>query len=566
MGTIRWRTRRPSNCMKGTINGNHGGCSLRRRRELRYFIPCALFMGCSFAVAQELKVPDRLWECESRENRTCGTWTFSGTEGTGQWQNGAVADLHIQQFDSAWIIIRRSDAAGTSRGLTGIYAGKINGDRIEGTVKWTWVGHWNRQINGTWYATFTEPSPPASGTGAPPIMPQPAPQPELMPHAATRPSIAIPRQGEDQHQATISINLTRPWTDTGLYLKKGQLITVGASGIMNWYTGSCGGKCLSTPAGIPCPDGGAKRLGLTCLSLIGRVGQDGRPFDVGEALTFTAPTPGEFLLGVNDDYLPDNTGSWTAIVSSPAGFAREPRSTAADRGGAGVESEAGCRADQDLTVRAEDAETRGEQAFKSRDYLAAGCWWQIAAEKGNAEAQFFLGIWYEYGQGGIKSHEEAMRWLRDSAIGGEIRARDYLVCTSAAVRDAMDDLLVESARDPEVIAIEIVGLIANLVETEKDAVIVDMSPGDFSSEIKFSCTAIIHARREVKRLVPDSDGIETIIPEILGSMIPIRQTFNITRVANNGTYTVTVPYIGSLGNATIWLTRTYSRTVLGPVW
>jgi hypothetical protein len=124
----------------------------RSLAKLWLLIPCLI--GWSYAAAQEPKVPDRLWECEGRNNETCGIWDFSGSAGTGQWPNGAVADLFIQQFDSARIIIRRTDPSGSSPGLTGIYVGKLNGERIEGTVKWTWLGHWNQQIEGTWYATL----------------------------------------------------------------------------------------------------------------------------------------------------------------------------------------------------------------------------------------------------------------------------------------------------------------------------------------------------------------------------------------------------------------------------
>lgn len=123
-----------------------------------------------------------------------------------------------------------------------------------------------------------------------------------------------------RQQTTLPVALDRPWIDTGVYLAQGQSVTVTARGTMNWYTGSCNGKCLSTPAGIPCPGGGPKRLGLTCLSLIGLIGVSGRPFYVGDSLTFTTPAAGELFLGVNDDNVADNTGDWTATISSPIAF------------------------------------------------------------------------------------------------------------------------------------------------------------------------------------------------------------------------------------------------------
>jgi hypothetical protein len=51
--------------------------------------------------------------------------------------------------------------------------------------------------------------------------------------------------------------------------------------------------------------------------LIGKVGSDGQPFQVGSSLkNFPAPSSGELFLGVNDnpsDYF-DNTGEWIAFV------------------------------------------------------------------------------------------------------------------------------------------------------------------------------------------------------------------------------------------------------------
>jgi RHS repeat-associated protein len=55
--------------------------------------------------------------------------------------------------------------------------------------------------------------------------------------------------------------------------------------------------------------------GLPCWSLIGRFGSSGEAFEVGDSVDFQA-TGGEFYLGVNDNYYPDNTGSWSATISA----------------------------------------------------------------------------------------------------------------------------------------------------------------------------------------------------------------------------------------------------------
>jgi Sel1 repeat len=50
-------------------------------------------------------------------------------------------------------------------GFPGNYVGKLNGQRLEGTVTWTWIGHWTQQRRGTWYATFKEPGPKSDPPG-----------------------------------------------------------------------------------------------------------------------------------------------------------------------------------------------------------------------------------------------------------------------------------------------------------------------------------------------------------------------------------------------------------------
>jgi hypothetical protein len=49
-------------------------------------------------------------------------------------------------------------------------------------------------------------------------------------------------------------------------------------------------------------------------ALIGRIGNSA-PFGVGNQRQITAPATGELFLGVNDDYLDDNTGEFRVRVS-----------------------------------------------------------------------------------------------------------------------------------------------------------------------------------------------------------------------------------------------------------
>jgi hypothetical protein len=113
----------------------------------------------------------------------------------------------------------------------------------------------------------------------------------------------------------IPIILTQPYTDTKITLSQGQNVSIGASGTMNWYTGSCDGTCLSNPVGYLCNRSSMTVPSLFCYSLIGKIGNDGTPFAVGTSLQFIAPASGELFLGVNDDFYGDNTGSWYAVVT-----------------------------------------------------------------------------------------------------------------------------------------------------------------------------------------------------------------------------------------------------------
>ena len=60
----------------------------------------------------------------------------------------------------------------------------------------------------------------------------------------------------------------------------------------------------------------------------------------------------------------------------------------------------------------------GVKAYESADYAAALRVFRPAAQKGNAEAQFDLGVMYQRGHGVGKDLEEAFKWLRAAADQG----------------------------------------------------------------------------------------------------------------------------------------------------
>jgi hypothetical protein len=101
------------------------------------------------------------------------------------------------------------------------------------------------------------------------------------------------------------------WTDTGIRLEPGDVVRIAADGVVNWGPGRSdgpegeGSSPYNASRPMPSRAGGA---------LIGRIG-NGAPFYVGEGNTsFRAGNSGRLFLGVNDDYLRDNSGSFRVRV------------------------------------------------------------------------------------------------------------------------------------------------------------------------------------------------------------------------------------------------------------
>ncbi len=110
------------------------------------------------------------------------------------------------------------------------------------------------------------------------------------------------------------------WTSSGVRLRKGIKYRVSASG--EWHMGGFCGR--SGPSGV----GSNSPLCFSFIppfilpqhqvgTLIGKIGQDGRPFAVGEQIEFEADRDGTFYLRHNDPkgLISDNTGQVTAKVA-----------------------------------------------------------------------------------------------------------------------------------------------------------------------------------------------------------------------------------------------------------
>jgi hypothetical protein len=127
------------------------------------------YIGILHSPLAAQSIPAKLVECEA--NRCDGAWTFRGQEGNAQWDGGIRATLKVERYDADRILIRRTDTAGPTPGLTALYEGMMRGDRIEGDVTWSWPGHWDKPVTGRWSATIDTKPAQTGETGHPPVAP-----------------------------------------------------------------------------------------------------------------------------------------------------------------------------------------------------------------------------------------------------------------------------------------------------------------------------------------------------------------------------------------------------------
>jgi len=126
------------------------------------------------------------------------------------------------------------------------------------------------------------------------------------------------RDGQDNgrpsglRERDVVVNASQPWTDTGVTVRPGQTVYFEATGRVRWGPGRQDG-----PGGERnSPRNPARPIpGRPAGSLIGRVGETDEFFYVGDE---TGPVRlrggGRLFLGINDDYLQDNSGSFRVTL------------------------------------------------------------------------------------------------------------------------------------------------------------------------------------------------------------------------------------------------------------
>jgi hypothetical protein len=129
-------------------------------------------------------------------------------------------------------------------------------------------------------------------------------------------------------EKTLMVPANAEFTDTGIALTAGESVTISASGKIKFSTtgssspvglkfsqssgggGTCGEVIYGGGTPFPLP-------GANCWAMMFKIGASGTPFPTGSKISFTSPVAGELFLGVNDTFYADNSGHWTAKVTTP---------------------------------------------------------------------------------------------------------------------------------------------------------------------------------------------------------------------------------------------------------
>ncbi len=110
----------------------------------------------------------------------------------------------------------------------------------------------------------------------------------------------------------IIVDSRQEWTDTGMFVNAGDLVTFRAQGTILMTTGAddratpAGSLTGRTASNSPRPDQRAGTLLLRIGNAMEAAGASG---------TFRARTSGRLYLGVNDDHFADNSGEYRVVLS-----------------------------------------------------------------------------------------------------------------------------------------------------------------------------------------------------------------------------------------------------------
>ena len=121
-----------------------------------------------------------------------------------------------------------------------------------------------------------------------------------------------PSRPNGMRERSVVVNAAEQWRDTGVVVRAGQMVYFEASGKVRWgpgrQDGPDGERNSPRNEARPMPNRPA-------AALIGRVGESNDYFFIGdEAGAIRVRSAGRLYLGINDDYLRDNSGSFRVTV------------------------------------------------------------------------------------------------------------------------------------------------------------------------------------------------------------------------------------------------------------
>jgi len=110
----------------------------------------------------------------------------------------------------------------------------------------------------------------------------------------------------------LQVPATTPWTDTGIDVQAGDMLSFSANGEIRWGTG--GGDTANADGNTASMRNSYPLRGAPVGTLIGRVGNSA-PFPVGTNTgAIRMPVNGRLFLGINDDDRRDNSGAFNVVV------------------------------------------------------------------------------------------------------------------------------------------------------------------------------------------------------------------------------------------------------------
>jgi hypothetical protein len=165
---------------------------------------------------------------------------------------------------------------------------------------------------------FDSVNPSNTASDAPPPATQPSTPPANAPRqTASNPAPSSTTQASNNwvriNVRVLADNTANGWTNTGLVVRRGQLLRISATGQV-----SLGNGVYSTPAGLPTlPDPNKLIRDEPTGALIAVIGDDNDDFIfIGRQREFRAQRDGVLFLGINEGNLNDNSGFFNAVVEA----------------------------------------------------------------------------------------------------------------------------------------------------------------------------------------------------------------------------------------------------------